>query len=214
MERVRSERGAVVALRRAPQDDRATEVDDDHDPDHQERVPGRLHVRLAAADEMRQIARHAMKKLASTRIAASPSAARCSALPCPYWCDDVGGPDRDPDGEEGQERRDEIGARMQCLRDEAETVGREAGAELEDDEDDRGDHRDERGSPLGVHAASETEEPAVRRALRRYWAWFRLRVAMSPRNSPRAWCPRPCHGPASGARSTSARWQPGSAPCS
>src|ERR671937_779297 len=31
------------------------------------------------------ITRHAMKQLATTRIAASASAPRCSALPCPYW---------------------------------------------------------------------------------------------------------------------------------
>ncbi len=34
----------------------------------------------------RAIACQTIAKLATTRIAPSPSAERCSALPCPYWC--------------------------------------------------------------------------------------------------------------------------------
>ncbi len=34
----------------------------------------------------RTIARQTIATLASTRIAPSASAARCSAFPCPYWC--------------------------------------------------------------------------------------------------------------------------------
>ena len=37
------------------------------------------------------IARHAMKPLAATRMAASASAERCSALPWPYWWDTSAG---------------------------------------------------------------------------------------------------------------------------
>jgi len=33
----------------------------------------------------REIARQMIAMLAATRIAPSPSAARCSAFPCPYW---------------------------------------------------------------------------------------------------------------------------------
>ena len=66
----------------------------------------------------------------------------------------IGGPHGDADGEERQQRRDEIRARVGRRRDEAEAVGRETGAELERDERDRREHRPERGFPLGLHAGS------------------------------------------------------------
>jgi hypothetical protein len=56
----------------------------------------------------------------------------------------VGRADGDADGEECQERGDEIRARVGGLGDEAEAVGREAHAQLQDDERRRGSDRDER----------------------------------------------------------------------
>ena len=67
---------------------------------------------------------------------------------------------RDTDREERQQRRDEVGSRVQCLRDEAQAVRGEACAEFEQDEQDGRDHRDERRPSLRIHPASETEEPA------------------------------------------------------
>ena len=64
--------------------DRPPHVDDDHDADHEQRPPRRVHG--CGCDAVSRItARHAMKTLATTRNAASASAARCSAFPCPYW---------------------------------------------------------------------------------------------------------------------------------
>src|SRR5580765_8009788 len=72
----------------------------------------------------------------------------------------VRGADRDPDREEREQRRNQIGSGVQRLGDQSEAVRRQAGAELERDEHDGRDHRDERRSPLRMHSASKTEEPA------------------------------------------------------
>src|SRR6476646_846321 len=68
--------------------------------------------------------------------------------------------DGDTDREEREQRRNQIGPGVQCLGDQSEAVRRQAGAELERDEHDGRDHRDERRSPLRMHSASKTEEPA------------------------------------------------------
>ena len=82
--------------------------------------------------------------LASERKPASASAERCSALPWPNWCVDIGRPRRDAEREVRQQRRDEVGARVDRLGDEPEAVRRQAGAELEHDERRGGGNRDER----------------------------------------------------------------------
>src|SRR4051794_25915643 len=87
--------------------------------------------------------------------------------------------DRDTDGEEREQRRNQIGSGVQRLGDQSEAVRRQAGAELERDEQDGRDHRDERRSPLRMHPASKTEEPA-RRALRRSFVPKSYELAMSP----------------------------------
>ena len=107
------------------------------------------------------IARHAMKQLARTRIAASARAERCSALPWPYWCETSAGRTATPTAKSVKQRRHEVGAGVQRLRDQAQAVRGEACAELERDEHDGRDHRDERRTSLGIHPASETEEPAL-----------------------------------------------------
>src|SRR3954466_5066044 len=81
-------------------------------------------------------------------------------LAVPVLVRHVRGADCDTDGEERQQRRNQIGSGMQRLGDQSEAVRRQAGAELERDEEDGRDPRDERRSPLRMHPASKTEEPA------------------------------------------------------
>jgi hypothetical protein len=66
---------------------------------------------------------------------------------------DVGRPRRDAKREVGEQRGDEVGARVRRLGDEPEAVGRQADAELEHDERRGGADRDERGTTLRAHAA-------------------------------------------------------------
>src|SRR3954452_16955850 len=81
-------------------------------------------------------------------------------LAVPVLVRHVRGADRNTDGEEREQRRNQIGSGVQRLGDQPEAVRRQAGAELERDEQDGRDHRDERRSPLRMHPASKTEEPA------------------------------------------------------
>ena len=82
----------------------------------------------------RTIARQTMTRLASARIAASPSADEVLGLAVAVLVAHVGRPPGDADGEERQERGDEVGARVRRLGEEPEAVRREAGRELERDE--------------------------------------------------------------------------------
>ena len=59
---------------------------------------------------------------------------------------------RDADREERQECGDEVGAGVRCVGDEPEAARREAGHELDRDQDDGGGDRDERGAALRGHA--------------------------------------------------------------
>ena len=70
----------------------------------------------------RKTALAAITSEATTRIAASARAPRFSAFPCPYGMADVGRPAGDPDREEGQEGRNEIGSRVRRLREKAEAA--------------------------------------------------------------------------------------------
>ena len=63
----------------------------------------------------------------------------------------VGGPRRDADGEEREQRRDEIRPRVKRLGEEPEAVRREPGRELDRDQHDRGEHGHERGAALRAH---------------------------------------------------------------
>ncbi len=159
VQRVRGQGGAAIALRRPPRDDRAAEVDDDHDADNCERVPGCLHRGAAAADEVRD---RTPRDEAAGGEQDRPLGERAEmlGLAVAVLVRDVGRPHRHADGEERQQRRDQVGARMRGLRDEAEAVRGQARAELEHDQRDGRADRDERRSPLGIHAASETERAA------------------------------------------------------
>ena len=80
----------------------------------------------------------------------------------------VGRAERDADGHEGQQRRDQVGAGVRRLGEQAEAVGRDPGQELDRDQDAGGDDRDERGAALGAHDAegSHNAEGPLSRALR------------------------------------------------
>ena len=150
MERVRLERRTAVPPSGAQRHDHAAHVDHDHRADHRERVPGRFDARLRAphdvgnrppddedargGEEARFRERREMLGLAvAVRVRA------------------VGRTDGDADREERQERGDEVHARVQRFRDEAEAVGRETGNELERDERRRRADRDERRAALRIH---------------------------------------------------------------
>ena len=78
------------------------------------------------------------------------------SLPVAVLVARICGPHGDTDGEERQQRGDEIGAGVRGFGDEAEAVRGEAGAELERDERERCEHRPERGFPLGLHGGKRT----------------------------------------------------------
>ena len=117
-----AERGARVAPRRPPGDGRAARVDRDHDEHHAEHVPRRVHGVRAASRTAARSARTPIRRSPSDRNAASASAARCSALPWPYWCDTSAGRPATPIAKIGQQRGDEIGAGVDGFGDEAEAV--------------------------------------------------------------------------------------------
>ena len=75
-------------------------------------------------------------------------------LAVPVLMPDVGRPSRHADGEERQQRCDEVGARVRGLREEPEAVRREARPELQPDQSDRDQHGDERSPPLRSHRGS------------------------------------------------------------
>ena len=106
VERVRAQRRALVAPRGAERDDRARRVDRDHRR-RRPRTPTRPRSTstLDPAARAGATASAATPTLTSARKPASASAARCSALPCPYGCACVRGPHRDADGEERQAAR-------------------------------------------------------------------------------------------------------------
>ena len=74
-------------------------------------------------------------------------------LPVPELVRDVGGLGRDADGEEREQRGDEVGPRVNRLRDEPEAVGRQADDELEHEQRRRRRDRDQRGPSLRSHGA-------------------------------------------------------------
>ncbi len=72
-------------------------------------------------------------------------------LAVPVLMADVGRPSRDADGEERQQRCNEVGARVRGLREEPEAVRREPRPELQPDESNRDQHGDKRSPPLRSH---------------------------------------------------------------
>ena len=122
----------------------------EHDADHQERPPGCVHVNVdpagqprdretgdADAHEGEHPGLEERRQMLGLAVAVLVLLVRRAS--------------RDSDREERQERGDEVGARVQRLRDEAERAARDAGAELEGEQRAGGRDRDERGSPLWAH---------------------------------------------------------------
>ena len=72
-------------------------------------------------------------------------------LAVPVLMPRVRGPHGDADGEEREQRRDQVGAGVHRLGHEAEAARREAGAELQPDEGEGGEDGEERGATLGGH---------------------------------------------------------------
>ena len=85
MQRVGEQCRAVVLARGPQRHDRAREVDREHERDRDEHPPVRVDARVTQPAS-RATARLATATLTSESTAASASAARCSALPWPYWC--------------------------------------------------------------------------------------------------------------------------------
>jgi hypothetical protein len=147
---VRLERRAAVAPSALERHPRPARVDGDHDPDHEEGVPGRLHVGLRRPDEVRrgpvgdeEAGEDEDRRLGERRQMLRPPVAVRVAR--------VGRPAGDAHCEEGQQRGDEIRARVDRLGDETEAAARQPGAELQTDQDERSDDGDQSGSPLRGH---------------------------------------------------------------
>jgi hypothetical protein len=156
----RPERRAVVLARGAPAHERPAEIDRDHDRDDGERVPRCLHRRRPRAHEVRDrtpgdeaAGQHEDRSLRQR--------AEMLGLPVPVLVRDVGRPDGDADGEEREQRGDQIRPRVRRLGHQAEAVRRKACAELQGDQRDSRADRDQGRSPLRMHAASETEGAAA-----------------------------------------------------
>ena len=153
MERVRLQRRALELARRAPGDERAARVDHDHDADDDERVPRSVDVRMPAAAQPLDRAQgdeHARED----EDRGLRERGEVLRLAVPVLVPDVGGPGGDADGEERQQRRNEIRARVDRLGEQGEAVRREADGKLDRDQHDRGEDGDERGAALRRHSIS------------------------------------------------------------
>ena len=150
MERPCREGGAQIAAGGPYRDDAATGIDDDHDHDRREREPGDVDVGRRPAREPRN--RKSADRDAHGRE--DRRLGKCGevlGLAVAVLVTGIGGPDRDADGEERQERRDEVDARMGGLGEQAEAARGKSGRELDRDQDRRRNDRHERGAALGAH---------------------------------------------------------------
>ena len=152
VDRVRAQRLAAVAARRAERDDRAGEVDREHDRHDDEEPPRRVDLGLVApvsrVDRERRDGDADEREHGRLR-----QRGEMLGLPVPVLVPLVGGPAGDADREERQQRGDEVRPGVQRLRDEPQAAADETGAELERGEHRRRADRDERGSALRRHAA-------------------------------------------------------------
>ena len=73
-------------------------------------------------------------------------------LPVPVGVAGIGGASRDADGEEREQRRDEVDAGVRRLREQTEAVRRDSRRELQRDQRAGREHGDEGGSSLRTHA--------------------------------------------------------------
>ena len=148
--RVCQERGTPVAAGGAQRHERPGDVDGDHDPDDRKGVPRRVDldggfVRQAPDGLDCDVDAHGTedRPLGQRR--------EMLGLAVPPGVGGVGRSPGDADGEERQQRRDQVGTGVDGLGDQPEAVGGEPGGELERDEAAGGDHRDECGASCGRH---------------------------------------------------------------
>ena len=134
VERVREQRLAPIAPRRSQRDDASrprsiasTSADDGEDP------PGRVDT-LPAAPERRVTASAATATLTRREHRRLDEGGEMLSLAVAVLVPLVGRANGDADREERQQRGDEVGARVQRLRDEPEAAAREARAELQRNE--------------------------------------------------------------------------------
>ena len=103
-------------------------------------------------DCSRRTASTAIQTAAAERKTASPSAARCWALPCPYGMLAIGRALGDTDRVQGQDGRHRIDAGVRRFGQHAEAAAREPDHELDHHQDDGGHQRDQRRAPRDRHA--------------------------------------------------------------
>ena len=116
----------------APRDDRATRVDRDHDADDDERVPGSVDLDVRAARQPLDGA-PGDEEAGEHEDRCLRQRGQVLGLAVPVLVPFVGGPRSDADGEEREERGDEVGAGVERLGKEAEAVRREPGRQLDRD---------------------------------------------------------------------------------
>jgi hypothetical protein len=114
VERVGRERRTPISLRCAPEHDCAAEIDRDHDRDDQERVPGRVDLRLTSAKEMSQRA-PGDEETRRNEDRSLGQGGEMLRLAVPVLVRYVRGTDCDPDREKRQQGCDQIRARVQRL---------------------------------------------------------------------------------------------------
>ena len=150
VERVRLKRRAPVAPGRTERHEHAARVDDDHRSDHGQRIPLGLDRRLRPPGDVRDRAPDD-EEACRDEEAGLGEGGEMLGLAVAVRVRAVGRTDGDADREEGQERGDEVHARVQRFGDQPEAVGRETGNELERDERRRRADRDERRTALRIH---------------------------------------------------------------
>jgi hypothetical protein len=157
VERVRLKRGASVPLRGPIRDGGASRVDHDHHRDHHQRVPAWIDPAVREpyqaperAPRDQEAHQHEDRRLRQRR--------QVLGLAVTVGMPRIGRPACDPDRDEGEDRRDQVGPGMGRLGKEAEAVRRDAGDELQPDQRTGGDHGDERSAALGAHPAKDRTE--------------------------------------------------------
>jgi hypothetical protein len=148
---VRAERRASIATGGPVRNDGAAEVDRDDDREDGERVPRRLDARRAEADEVGDGPPDDDEAGGDENRGLSERG-EMLRLAVPVGVGDVGRSLGNPEREEGQQRRNEIGAGVDRLREQAEAVRGDAGDELDRDQAAGGEDGNERCSPLWSHA--------------------------------------------------------------
>ena len=150
VERVREQRCARVAPGRPQRDHRARQIDRDDGEHDGERPPRRIHLRLDLTGEpQHREQRHAERHDHEHRRLGERR--EMLRLPVPVRMAGIRRTAGDADGEERQQRRDEVRPRVHGLRHETEAAAREAGGQLEPDERAGGADGDERRPALRSH---------------------------------------------------------------